>query len=273
LPPKPKGSEVPRPPYLRFPDAVHAIEEIYKQGGGNLALESLSPVLRNSARSSSFRLKVNSLRNLGLVDEHNGRVSLTPVAMAVVAPTTTQERSEALTTALRKIPMLKTLHDRYAGGMLPPEEALGNLLLREYNAKPPLNREWAEYFVSTLSAADLLDSVNGRAMVRRRPGQAQIADATSVESGSPLESAGPAMVGDLVLRPSAQANTPRGHASASQALDSADAQRVEMPLQGGGRASLMLPQSATAEDIEDLIGLLTVMKKRAQRQGGRGGDS
>jgi hypothetical protein len=267
MPDKKTVSSVQKPPYLPLAEALRHTEEIHQNGAGSVSLESLSALLRNSVKSSSFRLKLNALRNFGLVEERGDTVSLTPLGLQYSAPTSPTERAAAAALAMQRIGMAQKLHSRFAGGILPSTESLANTLLREYSAPVPLNTAWAEFFVEALRTADLVSQVGGRTTVRRQPTvTAPWASGASLEDTEP--SADALSDSSSIAVPSRSGESHR--TTAASGPPDGDVQRVDFTIANGARASILIPTSATADDLDDLISLISVMRKRAARSEGAG---
>ena len=251
---KPAGSGIESPPYLGLEESLKVAQQIQERGAGTLALESVAEVFGNSLKCSSFERKLSAVRNFGLIDRHLDSVRLTPLGLAYVAPTTTEERSRAKAEAMRNIPLLQRLHDRFAGGVLPAADSLANLVLREYGANEPLHRLWADFFVASLRTADLLSSLGGRMTVRRTP-----------EGSEAGPSALPAPASEEIAPRRDVRSSDNAVGTESARVDRGDAQRLEVRLHDGAVAAVLLPRTADPDDIADVIALLEIMKKRAER--------
>ncbi len=247
---KPAGSAVESPPYLSLDNALLVAREIQESGGGTLSLESLAAILENSPKSSSFQRKLSALKNFGLVDQDRDTIRLTRLALGYVAPMSGEEQARSRAEIMRSVDLLRSLHDRFAGGVLPSSDSLANLILREYGAKEPLHKQWAEFFIESLRDAELTASVGGRVTVRRSP------------DGGP------------VPRPSPSDDAPQRNVRSSDSaigrdvatVDRSDSSpRVEVPLHDGSVAAVLLPRTANPDDIGDIIDMLQIMKRRAER--------
>ena len=252
---KPAGSAVESPPYLGLDESLKIAQHIQERGGGTLSLESLAEVFGNSLKSSSFERKLSAVKNFGLIERLRDSVRLTKLALAYVAPTVPEETTKARVEAMRNVGLLRQLHDRFAGGVLPPTDSLANLVLREYGATEPLHRAWADFFVESLRSAELLSSLGGRMTVRRSPDGAEAG--TSPLLAAALPEAAPQR------RDVRSSDSAVGTESAT--VDRGDAQRLEVRLHDGAVAAVLLPRTADPDDIADVIALLEIMKKRAER--------
>jgi hypothetical protein len=249
----PNTAQAERAPYLTLGESLTVVQQIHEQGGGGLSLESLSPILGNSARSSSFTRKLAALRGFGMVDISAERVALNQLGLAYVAPTAAAERSQAIAQAFRNVPLARQIHDRFGGGLLPSREILANLLLREYGASDPNHQRWAEFIIEGLGTAGLLSQVGGRVSVLSRT--------TTAPDPDPIR--------EVPSAPGAGSGGSPAHVQVPQVGGSPDSHRVELPLADGEKAVVVLPKNATGEDIDDVIAMLQIMKKRAAR--GRAG--
>jgi hypothetical protein len=138
------------PPYLSADKAFDAIDKIYKRFGKMVNIDLLSDILQTSRTSSNFRKRVYALQTFGLATVEKDKLTLTPLALKIVAPVTQEEKGEALAEAIERIEILKQLRARYVGGHLPESIHLRNLLVREYDV-PEGNAElWLKFVVDSL---------------------------------------------------------------------------------------------------------------------------
>ncbi|MBA7635900.1 hypothetical protein ES703_43510 [subsurface metagenome] len=125
-----------RSPYLfpayDFGMARQIVERVEKDGAGNLSEETLAIALHLSAKSSGFQLKTLTARQFGLLTKQGQTLSTTPMAKAILKPTTEDERSKALVDSFLAIPLFREIAARFKGQPLPQGQAFRNILEREF---------------------------------------------------------------------------------------------------------------------------------------------
>ena len=87
-----------KPPSMFLGDAIAVAKKIYTEAGGSVSEDDLSIMVNNSVKSSSFQLKLQSLRNYGLtVQEGPGkRISLSEVSRQIFGATSQEQRAQAM---------------------------------------------------------------------------------------------------------------------------------------------------------------------------------
>ena len=134
-PKEPKRKRV-RSPYLfpayDFGMARQIAERVEKDGAGNLSEETLAIALHLSVKSSGFQLKTLTARQFGLLTKQGQNLSTTPMAKAILKPTTEDEKSKALVDSFLAIPLFREVAARFRGQPLPQGQAFRNILEREF---------------------------------------------------------------------------------------------------------------------------------------------
>ncbi|MCH8987630.1 MAG: hypothetical protein IIA92_02360 [Chloroflexi bacterium] len=146
--------------------ALRVTERVEMDGGGTLTEEALAIALKESAKSSAFRLRALTARQFGLLHKNAETLSTTTLAKAIFKPTTGQEKAEALASAFLNIPLFKAVADRFKGTPLPQQEALRNILEREFKVEH-----------DRVSTADriLMDSAREAGVMRASGGSSYLA--------------------------------------------------------------------------------------------------
>ena len=109
--------------YDDFDAAAAVAQAIHSNAGhGTCSLAQLAPWMKQSAKSSGFRVQLAAARLFGLIDSDNAEsYRLTPLGIRVVDPA--QARA-ARVEAFLSVPLFKALYEKYKGTVTPPNAAL-----------------------------------------------------------------------------------------------------------------------------------------------------
>lgn len=234
-----------RPPYIHLGDAVEIIRRIHEDAGGSVSEDQLSTLFGNSVKSSSFQLKLMSLKAFGLVSQSGKRIALSPTGQGIVAATSPDQRISAYKSAFLNIDTYKTLYELWAGRILPADEFFLNTLQTRCHIPAELTKRWRESFMQSGNAAGLFqDRPDGRIQLRQDP----IVDATqSVMDETPTTSQGGDTTEERQLPVSMQV-------SKSGAI-----QKFQIPLSGGKIGAIELPLGWTQSDVKKMIRVIDAM--------------
>ena len=119
-------------PVYDYATSLAIAEKVELGGAGRLGEDTLAINLGQSVKSSSFRLRVLSAKQFGLVSKQGGDLVTSPTAKAILKPTSERESAEGMVTAFLNIPLFRAVADRYKGQPLPEGQALRNILEREF---------------------------------------------------------------------------------------------------------------------------------------------
>lgn len=119
-------------PAYNFAEARRIAETVENDGGGTLTEETLAINLRQSVKSSGFRLKALTARQFQLLTKQGENLIITPLAKAIFKPTDEGERREAMKQSFLAIPLFRAVANRFKGRELPQGEPFRNILEREF---------------------------------------------------------------------------------------------------------------------------------------------
>jgi hypothetical protein len=109
-------------PYNNLGDAIEVTQTLHANvGTGECDDSQLSAWMKQSHKSSSYRIQVSAARMFGLIDSTSGRHKLSALGRMIVDP---QREREARAKAFLSVPLYKTLYEQYKGGIVPPAAAL-----------------------------------------------------------------------------------------------------------------------------------------------------
>lgn len=109
--------------YDDFDAAAEVAQAIHSNvGHGTCSMAQLAPWMKQSVKSSGFRVQLAAARLFGLIDSDNTETyRLTPLGIRVVDPA--QARA-AKAEAFLNVPLFKALFEKYKGAVTPPNAAL-----------------------------------------------------------------------------------------------------------------------------------------------------
>ncbi len=232
-----------KPPYIHLREALGAITRIYEEAGGSVSEDQLSSIVGNTVGSSSFRLKVQALKNYQLISQGGPgqRIGLSDLARRIVGATSPEERAEALREAFLNVENFKKLHEMWAGKLLPVGEFFLNAIREHCRVPLELTKQWKDSFMNSADAAGLLQE--------RPDGKIQL----RVQGSEPMR--GPAEE-ELMEEPAEEAVP-----TTRRSLDrpAGDLQRFQVPLLEGRTGIVELPRGWTDSDIRKMIEVIRVM--------------
>ncbi len=122
-------------PAYSFTVALDIARRVEESGGGTLIEETLALDLGLSAKSSGFRLKSLSARQFQLVSKKGKTLTSTPVAKAILKPTSNEDAQRGFCQSFLAIPLFRAVASRYGGQRLPDSQTLRNVLEREFHVE------------------------------------------------------------------------------------------------------------------------------------------
>lgn len=159
-----------RSPYLfpsyNFGVARRIAERIELDGAGSLSEETLAMALGMSAKSSGFRLRTLTARQFRLVAKHGDNLVTTPLAKAILKPTSEVEMANAIAESFMTIPLFKEVATRFKGQPLPQGQAFRNILERELRIETNRVSEAERVLMESAREAGLLYTTGDKTYLR-----------------------------------------------------------------------------------------------------------
>jgi hypothetical protein len=119
-------------PAYSFGTGLDVAKRIEDGGAGVWSEETLAVNMGLSMKSSGFRLKCLTARQFGLVAKQGDNLVTTPLAKAILKPTSEGEGPNNLRQAFLKMPLFQAVAERYKGQPLPQKDTFLNVLEREF---------------------------------------------------------------------------------------------------------------------------------------------
>ena len=112
-------------PYNNLVDAVTVAEAIHNNAGITRTRNQLAAFMNQPSTSGTFRLRLASASNFGLLKSARGDVTLTELGRNIVDPAL---RDSAMVQAFFNIELYSLLFEKYDGHSLPPTAALQRVI-------------------------------------------------------------------------------------------------------------------------------------------------
>ena len=147
-------------PAYDFNTALDIARRVEENGGGSLTEETLAINLGLSAKSSGFRLKSLAARQFELITKQGNILTTTPVAKAILKPTSNGDADRGKREAFLSIPLFQAVCERYRGHPLPDSQTLRNVLEREFQVEHSRVQQAERMLLDSARYADLLQHAN-----------------------------------------------------------------------------------------------------------------
>lgn len=145
-------------PAVALDECIEFIELINKLGGRKVALTSIADAVGVSTTTYSFKAKVSSSKQFGLIKSTGGAVELSDTAKRLLYPTDDVSTKELLLQCLMTAPLYRKLIERYNDQAVPTEDRLGNILLQEYSITRSAKDVAAKRFLASVEYAGILQN-------------------------------------------------------------------------------------------------------------------
>ena len=225
-------------PAIALDECIEFIELINKLGGRKVALTSIAEVIGVSTTTYSFKAKISSSKQFGLIKSAGGAVELSDTAKRILYPTDDVTTKELLLQCLMAAPLYRKLIERYNDQAVPTEERLGNILLQEYSITRAAKDVAAKRFLTSVEYAGVLQ--NG----------VLILGAADDETDGERQ--------DAVLKEQNVSTMDNGKEKLQVGTTQARALQSEgyhftIPTLSGAAAQVLLPKEITAKDLDYIL--------------------
>lgn len=172
--PKRKGRKRPVRAEFHFPiyplsTALEVAERVEMEGAGSLSETTLAIALGVSAKSSGFQLKILTAKQFGLLLKQGEHLVTTPIAKSIFKPISAEEKQAAFVQAFYNIPLFKVVSNKYEGSPLPSDEALKNVLEREFKVTHERVSSAHSMLINSAKTAGALQESQGKIYLVQKP--------------------------------------------------------------------------------------------------------
>lgn len=224
-------------PAVALDECVDFIRLVNSLGGRKVALSSIAESIGVSPTTYSFRAKVSSSKQFGLVKSTGGTVELCDIAKKILYPTDDASVKQLLIQCLMNAPLYKKLIEKYNDNAVPTIERLGNILLQEHNITRAAKDNAAKKFVASLEYAGVLQ--NGVLLLETCT-EGLLEDKSAKDNG-PTEQT------NDVIEESAASNP------MSDKKVEVSAYHFAIPTLSGATAQVTIPKDVTAKDLDYIL--------------------
>ena len=225
-------------PAVALNECIEFIELVNKLGGRKVALTSIADAVGVSTTTYSFKAKISSSKQFGLIKSAGGAVELSDTAKRLLYPTDDISTKELLLQCLMTAPLYRKLIERYDDQAVPTEERLGNILLQEYSITRSAKDIAAKKFLASVEHAGILQ--NGVLIL------------------NPNSDEGDGERQDVVPKDQTASNIDSGnekqYAVATQAKGlQTEGYHFAIPTLSGATAQVTIPKEITAKDLDYIL--------------------
>lgn len=166
---RPVRAEFPFPIYP-LSAALEIAKKVETEYAGSLTEATLAIALGASAKSSGFQLKVLTAKQFGLLLKQADNLMTTQIAKSIFKPFSDEEKSAALAQAFYNIPLFEAVSDKYRGSPLPSDEALRNVLEREFKVTHERVSSAQSMLINSAKTAGVLQESQGKTYLVQKSG-------------------------------------------------------------------------------------------------------
>lgn len=113
-------------PYGDLDGCIEVAKGVHNAGGNACEVDQLAAQLQMEAKGGGFRTRITGAQTFNLVAYERGRVSLTPLGMEILDPTTERK---ARMNAFLKVPLYEKVFEEFKGRALPPQAGLERAII------------------------------------------------------------------------------------------------------------------------------------------------
>ena len=119
-------------PVFSINECIAFVDEIKKIGGKKVSVETIASILGTSVKTNSFKSKISTAKQFGLIRGTAGAVELTELAKRILYPVDDRDVKEAKIVSFLSAPLFRKITDRFENQAIPNVDRLSNILLLEY---------------------------------------------------------------------------------------------------------------------------------------------
>lgn len=162
-----RGSKGPKRNFPRrtLEDALKIPEAIHQHHGGNpWATAEVAVAIGSTPKSGTFFYWAAAARDYGLTEggRDSAFITMLELGRRAVAPTSSEERSQALVDAFFNVPVFRQVVEFYKGSKLPPEEFLTNTLEQNFGVARDFIPEFIQIFEANARFVGVGNTWNGK---------------------------------------------------------------------------------------------------------------
>lgn len=227
IPEKTVKERSPLYPIFSINETLDFVREIVKIGGKKVSVETVATVIGMSVKTNSFKSKISTAKQFGLIRGSGGAVELTDLAKKIVYAVSDSETQKALIECFLSAPLYRKIAERYENQAVPPVDKLGNILLLEYGITKNAKDIAAGKFIESAEQIGILK--NGIILL----------DADEVLDPAPVQYEAPTVNSDTPIQKTNAMSQPEE-----------SGYRFTIPTLSGSMAHVVIPQDVTEKDLD-----------------------
>lgn len=225
-------------PAVALDECVEFVRTVNKLGGRKVASTSIADALGVSPATYSFRAKVSSSKQFGLIKSTGGTVELCDIAKKILYPTDDLSSKQLLIQCLMTAPLYRKLIEKYNDSAVPTTERLGNILFQEHSITRAAKDNAAKKFIASLEYVGVLQ--NG----------VLILDAIADDSEAEAETTDRNETSEQ--NTTASGETPNAELKNDKKL-AQEGYHFAIPTLSGATAQVTIPKEITVKDLDYIL--------------------
>lgn len=216
-------------PMITVDACFEIIELIDKIGGKLYSTKAIADAVGMSEKTNSFRARISTLRQYGLISGSQGAYQLTDISNDYLYPTHDEQKKDAKLRAFLNVPLYKKLVEKYENQALPSPDKLANTLLgKDYGLTKSTKDLAVDNFISSLEQLGLL--INGILLLKQSGDQTEDVTLKKTEENNQE---------DIIC-----------NKSETESYSSDKCYQFEIPALNGEAAVVRIPRNITNKDLD-----------------------
>ncbi len=145
-------------PIFSFDETMVFVEEIAKIGGKKVSLETIATCLGTSTKTNSFKSKISTAKQFGLIRGSGGAIEITEAGKKLLYSVDDREAKELRISALMNSPLYKKIIERFENQALPTSDKLSNILLLDLGVSKVAKEIAANKFIESATQVGILQN-------------------------------------------------------------------------------------------------------------------
>lgn len=219
-------------PAATIEECLEILNIIKGMGGKNCSVQSIADKMGVSITTNSFKFKISSSKQYGLIDNIKGVIQLTERAKTLLYPTVGVSEKEILLACFQSAPLYAKIIQNFLGKALPSLEKLANELMikPEYGITVTAKKVAAECFIKN---AEYLGVLQNGILTFDVSHEEEVVAMEDVQSISPKE--------EPIESKTTTSREPEAPKSGY---------RFQIPMLSGKNAEIYLPENISETDLE-----------------------
>lgn len=213
-------------PIFSINEVFDFVSEIAKLGGKKVSVETVASSVGMSVKTNSFKSKISTAKQFGLLRGSDGAVELTDLAKSIIYPVDEAAAQRARIESFLSAPLYQKLAERFENKAVPSFDKLGNILLLEYGLTKGAKDLASKKFIESAEQIGVLK--NGIILL-------EADEFSTVDSEALVESSSDEKIeGSL----------------GSSALSEERCYRFTIPTLSGSAAQIIIPHDVSVKDLD-----------------------